>query len=597
MHNKPKEISKPKDFGKAIKKLISYNKPFFIAILCALILSMGASILAIIGPDKIKDITNTIQKGLATVINMSEIKKIGIFLIVLYSLSAIFNYIQGFIMATVTNKFSQKMRTKISNKINQVPLSYFDKTTIGDMLSRVTNDVDTIGQTMNQSISGLVSATTMLIGSLFMMFKTNWIMAFTAIGASLIGFILMIIIMSKSQKYFTSVQQELGNINGHIEEVYSGHSVVKVYNGEKEVNKEFDLINEKLYKDARKGQFYSGLMGPLMGFIGNFGYVAICVVGALLAINGTISFGVIIAFVMYVRLFNQPLTTIAQAMNQLQQTAAAGERVFEFLDEKDMPDESKIKTYLKNKDVKGNIEFKHVRFGYDQDKVIIKDFSAKVKPGQKIAIVGPTGAGKTTIVNLLMKFYNLDSGEILIDGISTKNLTRDNIHHLFVMVLQDSWLFEGTIKDNIKYNQKNVNDATIEEVCKTVGLHHFIKTLPQGYETIIGDNESLSSGQKQLLTIARAMTEDGPFLILDEATSSVDTRTEVLVQEAMDKLTKGKTSFIIAHRLSTIKNADLILVLKDGNIIEQGNHEQLLKENGSYAELYNSQFQNAEIED
>lgn len=597
MHNKPKEISKPKDFGKAIKKLISYNKPFFIAILCALILSMGASILAIIGPDKIKDITNTIQKGLATVINMSEIKKIGIFLIVLYSLSAIFNYIQGFIMATVTNKFSQKMRTKISNKINQVPLSYFDKTTIGDMLSRVTNDVDTIGQTMNQSISGLVSATTMLIGSLFMMFKTNWIMAFTAIGASLIGFILMIIIMSKSQKYFTSVQQGLGNINGHIEEVYSGHSVVKVYNGEKEVNKEFDLINEKLYKDARKGQFYSGLMGPLMGFIGNFGYVAICVVGALLAINGTISFGVIIAFVMYVRLFNQPLTTIAQAMNQLQQTAAAGERVFEFLDEKDMPDESKIKTYLKNKDVKGNIEFKHVRFGYDQDKVIIKDFSAKVKPGQKIAIVGPTGAGKTTIVNLLMKFYNLDSGEILIDGISTKNLTRDNIHHLFVMVLQDSWLFEGTIKDNIKYNQKNVNDATIEEVCKTVGLHHFIKTLPQGYETIIGDNESLSSGQKQLLTIARAMTEDGPFLILDEATSSVDTRTEVLVQEAMDKLTKGKTSFIIAHRLSTIKNADLILVLKDGNIIEQGNHEQLLKENGSYAELYNSQFQNAEIED
>lgn len=584
---------KPKDFKASLKKLISYNKPFIVIVCIALVLSMASSILSIIGPDKLKDMTNVIVSGLMTGIDMDEIKRIGLLLVGFYTCSLIFNYIQSLIMATVTNKFSCRMRSEISSKINRLPLSYFDKTTIGDVLSRVTNDVDTIGWTLNQSVSSLVSALTMLIGSIIMMFKTNWIMALTAIFSSLLGFMLMTVILKHSQKYFSKVQKELGKINGHIEEVYSGHSVVKVYNAKEEVLKEFDDINEKLYINGQKSQFYSGLMHPLMGFVGNFGYVMVCIVGALLTMNNIISFGVIVAFMIYVRLFTQPLNQIAQSMTQLQSTAAASERVFEFLDEQELSDESHKKLYLKKSEVKGNIEFNHVKFGYNADKLIIKDLSFKAKKGQKVAIVGPTGAGKTTIVNLLMKFYEINDGDILLDGVNTKDLTRNNIHNLFVMVLQDTWLFEGTIKDNIRYNQTDVSDERIKEVCKVVGLDHFIKTLPNGYDTVLGDIESLSAGQKQLLTIARSMILDAPFLILDEATSSVDTRTELLVQEAMDKLTKGRTSFIIAHRLSTIKNSDLILVMKEGNIIEQGNHKELLEQNGFYAELYNSQFQNA----
>lgn len=582
---------KPKNFKESINKLIKYNKPFIIMICIALFLSMGASVLAILGPDRIKEMTDIIRNGLMTSIDLDKIKSIGLILVMIYSLSFIFDYIQGLIMATVTNKFSKKLRSEISSKINRIPLSYFDKTTIGDVLSRVTNDVDTIAQTMNQSIGSLVSAITMFLGSLLMMFITNWIMALTAIGATIIGFAIMMFILARSQKYFSMVQNELGNINGLVEEVYSGHNVVKVYNGKEEVHKEFDEINDKMYMAARKSQFYSGLMMPIMMFIGNFGYVAVCIVGAVLTINGSTTFGVIVAFMIYIRLFTNPLSQIAQSMTQLQSTAAASERVFEFLEEKEMSSESELTEVLEAKDVKGNIEFKNVKFGYNSDKVIINNFTAKAKAGEKIAIVGPTGAGKTTIVNLLMKFYDINDGDIIIDGKSINNLTRENIHNLFVMVLQDTWLFEGTIKENVRYNQADVTDEEIKDACKVVGLHHFIKTLPQGYDTILSDNESLSAGQKQLLTIARAMLEDAPFLILDEATSSVDTRTEVLVQEAMDKLTVGRTSFIIAHRLSTIKNADLILVMNEGDIIEQGNHEDLLAKNGFYASLYNSQFE------
>lgn len=585
-------VEHAKDFKGSIKKVIAYNKRYLPFIIVSLILSGLSSILSIVGPDKLKEVTNLITEGITTNIDLEAVKNICIILIFLYSLSFIFNYVQGYIMAIITNKFSKNMRNEISVKINKLPLSYFDKTTVGDVLSRVTNDVDTIGQTMNQSLGTLVSAITMFVGSLIMMFYTNWILSITAIASSLLGFVFMIIIMSRSQKYFSSVQNGLGNINGHIEEVFSGHNVIKVYNAKEEMTQEFDKINDKLFVDGLKSQFYSGLMQPLMSFIGNFGYVAVCVVGAILAVNGSIKFGVIVAFMMYVRLFTQPLTQFAQGLTQLQSTAAASERVFEFLEEKEMTAENKNDfVKLDKNEVKGNLEFKNVKFGYNKDKIIIQDFSATVKAGQKIAIVGPTGAGKTTIVNLLMKFYNINSGDITIDDISINKLTRENIHDLFTMVLQDTWLFNGTIRDNIVYNNDNVKDDEVYNACKIVGLDHFVKTLPKGLDTELGDTESLSAGQKQLLTIARSMIEDTPFLILDEATSSVDTRTEKLVQEAMDKLTDGKTSFIIAHRLSTIKNADLILVMKDGNIIEQGNHKDLIKKNGFYADLYNSQFQ------
>ena len=533
----------------------------------------------------------SVQKVIGPKMDMDKIKSIAILLACLYIISAIFTYVEGLSMIKVANGYAKKLRSSISEKINKLPLKFFDHNLSGDILSRVTNDVDTIAQSLNNSLSTLVSSITLFIGSIIMMFVTNYIMAITAIVSSLIGFILMFIILNKSQRYFTARQRELGKLNGYIEEVYSGLNVVRSCNAKDETINEFDKLNDKLYDCNRKSQFLSGLMQPIMGFIGNFSYVAVCIVGALLVSKSVISFGVIVAFIMYVRLFTNPLSQIAQAMTSMQSTAAASERVFGLLEEVEMDSENDITKKLDKHKVKGNIEFKNVKFGYDKDKIIINDFTAKVKAGEKIAIVGPTGAGKTTMVNLLMKFYDINDGDILIDGTSIKELKRDNIHSLFTMVLQDTWLFNGTVKENIIYNQKHVSNKRVEEVCKVVGVDHFIKTLPNGYDSIISDNDSVSSGQRQLLTIARGMISDSPFLILDEATSNVDTRTEELVQKAMDKLMENKTSFIIAHRLSTIKNADLILVMKDGNIIEQGNHNELMKKNGFYANLYNSQFE------
>ncbi len=541
---------------------------------------------------KIDQMPSNVQKVIKPFMDMNEIKKIALFLVALYVASAVFTFIQSILMTDVANKFAKKLRSRISTKINKLPLRYFDKHSTGDILSRVTNDVDTIAQSMNQSLASLVSSVTLFVGTIIMMFYTSWIMAITAIVASLIGFVFMFLILSKSQKYFVARQVELGKLNGHIEEIYSGLNVVKVYNGKKQSDEKFDELNKNVYEANRKSQFLSGLMSPLMNFIGNFGYVAVCIVGALLTMNDIITFGVIVAFITYVRLFTSPLSQMAQAMTSLQSTAAASERVFEFIDEKEMSNQDNLTKKLELDKVKGKIEFQNVVFQYDNNnKPTIKNFSAVAKPGQKVAIVGPTGAGKTTIVNLLMKFYDLTDGDIKIDGISTKELTRENIHELFTMVLQDTWLFNGTIKENIIYNKEGVTDKEVQEVCEVVGLDHFIKTLPDGYNASLLDNDTISSGQKQLLTIARAMLQKTPFLILDEATSNVDTRTEELVQKAMDKLTEGKTSFIIAHRLSTIKNADLILVVRDGNIIEQGNHEELMLKQGSYAELYNSQFE------
>jgi len=541
---------------------------------------------------KIDELPISIQNVIKPVMDIDKIKSIALFLVCLYLCSALFNYIQSICMTNVANKFAKVLRGKISKKLNLLPLKYFDSNQKGDLLSRVTNDVDTIAQSMNQSLANLVTSITLFLGSIIMMFYTNWIMALTAILSSMFGFIFMGLILGKSQKYFLARQKELGNLNGHIEEIYSSLNVVKAYNGKIDADRKFDLYNEKVYEANRKSQFLSGLMHPMMGFIGNFGYVAVCIVGALLVMNNHITFGVIVAFITYVRLFTNPLSQIAQVMTSMQSTAAASERVFELFDEEEMDREDNIIKNLDKDKVKGNIEFNHVSFKYDgNENLTIKDFTVKVKPGEKVAIVGPTGAGKTTMVNLLMKFYEIIDGEITIDGVSTKDLTRENIHDLFTMVLQDTWIFDGTIKENIMYNCSNVTDKKIEEVCKVVGLHHFIKTLPNGYDSIISDNDTISSGQRQLLTIARGMLKDAPFLILDEATSNVDTRTEELVQNAMDKLSDGKTSFIIAHRLSTIKNADLILVMKDGNIIEQGDHNKLMKQKGFYAELYNSQFE------
>ena len=583
---------KAKDFKEAVRRLIKELGKFKILIIISLILAIIGAILSISAPDQLSKMTDEIQKGLMAEMDMNAIKSITIFLICIYGCSAIFTFIQGLCMTNVANNFARSLRKRISIKINKLPLSYFDQHQAGDILSRVTNDVDMIAQTMNQSLGSLVTNITLFLGSIIMMFITNWIMALTAIGASLFGFLGMFFILGKSQKYFVQRQEELGNLNGHIEEIYSGLNVVKAYNGEKESDEKFDEYNRKVSIANQKSQFLSGIMQPIMAFIGNFGYVAVCIVGALLTMNNIISFGVIVAFITYVRLFTNPLSQIAQSMTSLQSTAAASERVFEFLDEKEMPEQTENKKYLDKNKVKGKIEFDHIVFQYDNnDKPTINGFTATALPGQKIAIVGPTGAGKTTMVNLLMKFYDINSGDIRIDGVSTKDLTRENIHDLFTMVLQDTWLFEGTVKENIIYNQENVSDERVIEVCKEVGLDHFIRTLPNGYNSYLSENDTVSAGQKQLLTIARGMIQDSPFLILDEATSNVDTRTEELVQQAMDKLTEGRTSFIIAHRLSTIKNADLILVMKNGNIIEQGNHDQLMAKNGAYAELYNSQFE------
>ncbi len=582
---------KPKDIKKAFGSLFSYSKKYVPAVLTALVLAVIGTIFSIIGPNKLQDMINIVSEGFMTGIDMPAVEDIAYTLVILYGLSAIFSYIQGFIMTTVTSYVTKNLRTSISEKINKVPLNYFNKTSFGDVLSRVTNDIDMIGQTLNMSVSTLVTSVTMFIGSLIMMIYTNWLMALAAVASTVIGFVIMGAVMGVSQKHFIRQQNDLGCINGQIEEVYTGHNVVKVYNNTKNVVDEFENVNNRLYESAWKSQFLSGIMQPVMHFIGNLGYVAVCVIGAVLVMDSKIDFGVIVAFMIYIRLFTNPLSQIAQAATSLQSTAAASERVFDFLSEEEMSDESSKTKKLE--DAKGDIKFKNVKFGYVPEKIIINNFSAKAKAGQKIAIVGPTGAGKTTMVNLLMRFYELNDGEIFIDGVPTSEITRENVHDLFCMVLQDTWLFEGTIRENIVYSKQGVTDEEVRQACKAVGIDRFIRTLPHGYDTVLNDKANLSAGQKQLITIARAMIDNKPLLILDEATSSVDTRTEIQIQKAMDTLTVGRTSFVIAHRLSTIKNADLILVMKDGDIVESGNHENLLEKNGFYAELYNSQFENA----
>lgn len=576
-------------FKKSMAKLIKYCKKFYWLIGIALLLGAISVVCQIISPNLISSLTDTITNGLKSGgIDYSAVTRTALTILTLALIMALLGYFQHFIMATATQKIVFKFRDDISWKINKLPLQYFDTHLYGDTLSRVTNDVDTIGQTLNQSVSSLFSNIILFVGVVIAMFVTQWIMAFTVIGATLIGFVIIVICLSKSQKYFVMQQKNLGDLNAHIEEVYSGHNVVKLFNAEKDKGKEFVDMNKKLYTSAWKSQFLSNAMMPIMGFVGNFAFVAVCVVGAVLVANGTIGLGPIAAFMIYARMFSNPLSQIAQSLTSLQSTSAACGRVFEFLEEKELENEENKTDMLT--DIKGNIEFDHVRFGYNENKIIIKDFSVKVYAGEKVAIVGPTGAGKTTLVNLLMRFYEINSGDIRIDGKSIKDLTRENIHDLFGMVLQDTWLFEGTIKENLRYNKEYVTDEQIVEACKSVGVDHFIQTLPQGYDTVIDDAVNLSAGQKQLLTIARTMVANNPMLILDEATSSVDTRTEELIQRAMDKLMEGRTSFIIAHRLSTIKNADIILVLKDGDVIESGNHEELMAKGGFYADLYNSQF-------
>ena len=574
-------------------KLFHYCRKYLPLILIALIGASIGTVLTLFGPDKLSEMTDLITGGLFGSMDLEAIADIGWTLVIIYGVSFILSLGQGLIMANITQRISKQLRTALSDKVNKLPMAYYNNTTTGDILSRVTNDIDTIGQTLNQSIGMLVTAMCLFIGSLIMMFKTNVIMSLTAILSILLGFVLMMLLMKTSQKYFLSQQESLGAINGHVEEVYSGHFIVKAYNGENQMREAFETINENLRDSAYKAQFLSGLMMPMMMFIGNLGYVAVCIVGAVLAMNDKISFGVIVAFIMYIRYFTQPLAQMAQAAQSLQSASAASHRVFEFLEAEEMEDERHKQQKLTS--ATGKVEFKNVQFSYSKNgKPVIKNFSTLAKPGQKIAIVGPTGAGKTTLVNLLMRFNEINGGDILIDDVSIHDLTRENIHDLFCMVLQDTWLFEGSIKENLIYNQDHITDEQVQQACQAVGLHHFIETLHDGYDTILNDKVNLSAGQKQQLTIARAMLKQAPMLILDEATSSVDTRTELLIQQAMDQLMEGRTSFVIAHRLSTIKNADVILVLKDGDILESGNHEELLAKNGFYAELYNSQFEQAE---
>ncbi|EDT48404.1 ABC transporter ATP-binding protein [Streptococcus infantarius] len=579
-------------YGRMKPYIKGFQFPFILAVIGAII----SATVTVIGPDKLKEITNIIMKGLTPTatgmipgIDLDKVGKIALTLAILYVISAVVGYIQSFTVATIVQRFSQRLRKAIQTKINKVPLSYFDSHSQGDTLSRVTNDVDLLGQSLNQSLGTLVTSTILLIGSIFMMFHSNVSMALTAIGSVLIGFVLVMVIMGSSQPLFKRQQNNLAAINGYVEEIYSGHNVVTSYNAAGETSETFKKLNTNLYKSMWQSQFLSGIMMPLMIFVGNFGYVMVCVVGAVKVINGDITMGDVVAFMIYVRIFSQPLSQIAQAFTQMQSATAAMSRVFEFLEEEEMEDESHKERQLS--DVKGEVTFDNVFFGYSKDKTIIHDFSAVAKPGQKVAIVGPTGAGKTTIVNLLMKFYEIDKGQIAIDGVDTCLMSREEVHDQFSMVLQDTWLFEGTIKENLIYNQENITDEQVVAAAKAVGVHHFIMTLPDGYDTYLDDSVTLSIGQKQLLTIARALLKDAPLLILDEATSSVDTRTEELIQKAMDKLMEGRTSFVIAHRLSTIKNADLILVMKDGNIIEQGSHDELMTEGGFYADLYNSQFE------
>ena len=619
MHNENNKNLKPKNLKKSLSRLIKELNKYKILIIISLLLAVVGSILSIITPNKLSKLTDEITSGL--IINKDNFKTLNEQIYFNYTnnnlkeieidnikisindqleylniakdikqddISDLYKKLD--LMPVVANKFAKNLREKISIKINNLPLKYFDKNKIGDVLSRVTNDVDTVSQTLNNSLASFVSALTLFIGTIIMMFVTNSLMAITAIISSLFGFIFMFIVLSKSQKYFIERQKELGNLNANIEEIYSNIAVVKKYNAKEETRANFNKINDKLFNSTRKSGFLSGLMPPMMMFVGNFGYVCVCIVGALLVINNKISFGVIVAFISYVRLFTSPLSQIAQTMSSFQQTAAASERVFELLDEEEMEKETNKKILEKEKAI-GKLEFNDVCFTYDGNNTpTIKDFSVKIKPGQKVALVGPTGSGKTTMVNLLMKFYDINSGDIKIDDIKIKDLKRENVHDLFTMVLQDTWLFEGTIKENIIYNRKNITLEEVKKACKIVGMDHFIKTLPNGYDSYLSEETNVSEGQRQLLTIARALIKETPFLILDEATSNVDTRTEELISKAMDVLTKGKTSFIIAHRLSTIKNADLIIVMKDGEILEKGKHDELLKQNGFYAELYNSQF-------
>ncbi|MDY0252506.1 MAG: ABC transporter ATP-binding protein [Candidatus Methanomethylophilaceae archaeon] len=581
---------KPKAFTEAWKKIFSYMGKYRIAVWISIVFAVVGTVMILVGPNKLRDLTDLIAGGLVTgSIDMGAIWEIGLFLIAIYATSTVLTFVQNYILATVSQKMASKFRTDISKKINRLPLRYFDTSSSGDVLSRATNDVDTLGQSMNQSIGLLITSVTMLLGSLVMMVYTNYIMAAVTVLSCVAGFGMMILIMRYSQKYFGIQQENLGNMNGHVAEIYSAHNVVKVYNGQKEASKKFDSINEELARSAFMSQFLSGLMMPLMNFIGNFGYVTVCVVGAAMVINGQISIGVIVAFMIYVRLFTQPLAQMAQAFTGMQSVAAAGERVFEFIEEEELSEE--VVSPRKLEKVEGHVEFRNVHFSYVPGREVIHGFSAEIKPGQKIAIVGPTGAGKTTMVNLLMRFYDTDSGDILIDGVSIKEMRRSDVHDLFCMVLQDTWIFEGTVKENIIYCKEGVTDEQVVEACKAVGIHHFIKTLPKGYDTMLDNTTSLSVGQRQQITIARAIVENAPLLILDEATSSVDTRTERAIQNAMDQMTVGRTSFVIAHRLSTIKNSDLILLMRGGNIVEQGTHDELLAAGAFYSEMYNSQFE------
>ena len=591
-HNRGRAPEKSKDFKGAWRKLLRLCRGYLPAICIALVCAVGGTVLTLLGPEQLKKLTNVITEGILTGIDLNAVSDIGALLVCFYAASMLLSSVQSWTLTTVTQRVARKMRADISAKINRLPMAYFNRTSTGDILSRVTNDVDTIGQSLKNSFGALVSSVVQMLGALVMMLLNDAAMTGTAIGATVLGFGLMFFIMSRSQKYFLRQQRSLGSLNGHIEEIYSGHTVVKAYNGERAAREEFNRRNEALRVNGFKAQCLSGLMPPLMGFIGNLGYVAVCVVGATLVIRGRIEFGVIVEFMMYIRLFTQPLNQIAQAMQSMQSAAAASERVFEFLEAEELSDEHDVPRRLEHP--QGRVEFDHVRFGYeDSDRIVIKDFSAVAQPGQKVAIVGPTGAGKTTMVNLLMRFHELKGGEIRIDGVPTSQMSRAEIHDLFCMVLQDTWLFEGTLRENLMYNTTGKTDEDMRRACKAVGLDHFVRTQPKGYDTVLNDRVSLSQGEKQQLTIARAMIADKPMLILDEATSSVDTRTELKIQRAMDELMCTRTSFVIAHRLSTIKDADLILVMRDGDIVESGTHEALLRQGGFYAELYNSQFEQA----
>ena len=582
---------KKKNMFSSIGKVFQYMRKSIPAVICALVLAAAGAVLTIIGPNKIGRMTTIMQENLYGEINLGAIAELGIFLVVIYAASALFQYIVHFIMATTTLNVAKRLRGDLSEKINRVPMSYFNQTSQGDVLSRITNDVSTLQQGFTNSLPNIISAIAQFAGCLIMMFVTEWRLALCVIGVTLVGMVLLMLVMGNSQKYFVEKQKSLGNINGFIEEMYSGHSVIRISRANRKVRDQFDKLNVALYDANWKSQFLSGIMQPLMNVIGNMGYVVVCVVGAALAINGMIPFGVIVSFILYVRLFTSPLTQIAQGMTNMQTAAASAERVFDFLESEELPDESGKTAALRN--VKGAVEFKNVHFSYPDhpEKTIINDFSASVKAGQKVAIVGPTGAGKTTMVNLLMRFFEINSGTISIDGISIADLKRENLHELFGMVLQDTWLFEGTVRENLVYNMENISDEKLEQVCKACGIYRFIHSLPNGFDTVLSENTTISAGQKQLLTIARAMLQDAPMLILDEATSSVDTRTEAIIQKAMDELTKDRTSFVIAHRLSTIKNAELILVMKDGDVIESGNHDELMAKGGFYCNLYNSQFE------